>query len=269
MVTVNVIVPKMSFPDYDYFFEKEKDFQDMLPKLTPKFKGRWEIILYEPSITLAREMLNVDPTPSFVHCMLYVSSKKYDALTLINPDLENSRKSVYELYQDMVLQLKHTMSPKVAHMIYNAVGGDLERLQEALNKLDVLCEGSAITEKLVQKHYVVQEKVYASQVFRAFVTNDRRRWKYFETFHKELGTKSAFYAMRNYTKQLLVAKDDYLHNKEVKLLDAKRIDAASIDFAYLLFNDIDDYRLLPALMIEFEKRSPQVVERVLEHVNLQ
>lgn len=268
MVTVNVVVPKMSFPDYDYFFEKEAEFEKILTNLTPKFSGNWDIVLYEPSIAYVKELMKVDTTPSFVNCMVFVGSKKYDTLALTFPNLEETRKSTWDHYQDMLLRLKHTISRKSSIILYRAVGADLENLQQALNKLDLLCEGNEITESLIRKHFIVQSHVYANQVLEAFAKRQRNRWTLFAQFHKELGTRSAFYAMRNYTKQLLKAKDDYLHNEEVKLQEVKRIDAVSIDFAYILFNTTDNYKLLPALMYELENRNQATIERMLSDVNI-
>lgn len=268
MVTINVVVPKMSFPDYDYFFEREAEFEKMLANLTPKFSGKWNIILYEPAIAYVKELLKADTTPSFVNCMVFVGSKKYDTLALTFPDLEETRKSVWDNYQDMLLQLNHTISKKASSLLYKAVGADLEKLHQALRQLDLLCEGSEITESLIRKHFIIQSHVYANQVFESFVTNDSKRWKLYEQFHKELGSKSAFYAMRNYTKQLLKAKDDYLHNKDIKMHEAKRIDAASVSYAYALFNTVDNYKALPALMYELENRSQATLERMLSDVNI-
>lgn len=252
----------------DYILDKPEGLADLIGILTPKFEGKWSIILIDPKITYVKEMLDGNLVPDFVDCFVHLNNAKMENIVMDYPTLAPKTVSVKEEYKELISTLKHLMQPDAMEALYSAIGPHLSELQEALVKLDTECEEFAITRKQVVKTYNPQKRVYASEVLSAFLLRDRYRWNKLNKLVTDLGMSYAYNALYKQVVNLLKEKNKYLHNEDIKNRLAGKVDAMLIDYTYVIFSNSRNYNNLYGLMYDLDYRSKEALERI-QYVNLQ
>lgn len=268
MIQLCVLKKKMKTPDADYTLDKYDKFLNLLTVFTPKFTGNWSVLLIDIDLKSVRDLVENQVIPDYVDVSVYLPQAKLDTITADHPKLAPKEVTPKEAYLEMVQGIKHLIDKKAWWMLYNAIGPDLPSLQDALTKLDEICEGPQITPKMVQQNYLVQDKVYASDVVAAFMRGDRYRWVKLSKLTRDLGDEYAYNAIYKQVKTLLHDKHEYLQNRDTKSKLVDKVDAPKICYAYVLFANSSGYKDLHAVMYDFDKRCLQSLERSL-YVNLQ
>lgn len=267
MIKLALLKKKSKFPEADYILDKPEMFFSLLEVLTPKFKGNWEIVLVDPKLKEVKSLID-NGIPEYINCTIMLVQAKLDNVVMDHPTLAPKTLSPKDEYKEMISSLKHVMEDRAMWMLYNAMGPNMQLLQEALDKLDAECEELYITVKQVQQTFAVSKRVYASDVLRAFLIHDRYRWFKLNTLTKELGEEYAYYAIYKQVRELLADKNKYLHNEDVKNRLVGTVDAPLICYAYVLFANSNSWRNLHGVLHDLEERNQYALERS-QYVNLQ
>lgn len=254
----------MKIQEADYVLDKSEKLLDILVNLTPKFEGNWEIVLLEPKIKFVKKLLEDIILPEWVNIYLYLSNKKMEAVVLEHPGLQPKAKSIREEYDTMISSLNHLIDKNAKDAILRAIGNNTTQLQETLTLLDKECEGQKITLKQVQSTLNYSSRVYASDVLKAFMTHDVKRWDLYYKLLHELGPQITYYALYKQVKQLLDDKYAFLHNEDVKSYIARNVDAAFICYVYTIFCNSTDYRQLVALLHMIDNRCEDTLNFIME-----
>lgn len=269
MITFTLKKQNTKIPKQDYIFEKEELFLKLLDVLTPKFEGMWEIALINPEIRFVNEFLERTEELPHININIYLASSKMDAIMLKHPKLMPKRQTNKEAFLELVSSLKNDLSHTAAKYLYNACSGDVETATEVLQKLDTECTGGIINVEDVKNVYMlIRKPLYASTVYRAFMCNDRERWKLLDKLDKDIGTKFAYYALRKQSVQWLEEKSKYLMNEDTKNWNISDVDATYICFAYLCFVNSNAPEELYSVMHDIDTRGEKVLERRL-YANIQ
>lgn len=268
MIELHLHKPKEKIPDADYVLEKTDKFFDIIKFLTPKFSGKWKIILIDPKLKFTKELLKDETIPDWIDVSIYVGQKKLTSVVLEFPKYQPKSKTRKEEFEDIIKTMNHVIDESAKRALFKALGSSSEELRDVVEKLDKECTQETITLKQVRNSINYVKRVYASDVVNAFLIGDARRWYLYNALVKELGMEISYYAIYKYVKTLLKEKSEYLQNKDVKQYIVKKIDAPLICYTYVLFANSNNYNQLYGLMYAIEHRSKESMERI-QYVNLQ
>lgn len=268
MIELRLHKSKDRIPDADYVLDKCDKFYDIVNLLTPKFEGKWSIILIDPKLKFVKELLSDSMLPDWINVSILLGTKKLDEVVLEFPKYQPKVKSRKEEFEEAIKDLTHVIDESAKKALYTALGSQIDNLKEVLTKLDTECKTETITLKQVRGTVNYSKRVYASDVINSFLLGDARRWSLYDKLVRELGMEIAYYACYKYVKTLLTEKDAYLQNKDIKQYIVKRIDAPLICYTYVLFANSCNYNQLYGLLYAIEHRSLKSMERI-QYVNLQ
>lgn len=264
MIQLNELTRKTRIRKCDYTFDGESDMLKLLPNLTPKFDGNWEIALVDPSIKYAHTLSESYSLPEYVDCYVYLNAAKLEQVVLKHPNLMPKKQKPWETYMAMIADMRNVIDPHATRYLWKALSGDLDKLKEALDKLDDDCVDGCVTVKQVKSIYTAAVKpIFASEVVLSFFTKDKNRWSLFNRFTSMLGERYGYYTIRKQVFKWLAEKASYLRNEETTIRAIGEIDAMFIDYVYMLFYFSTDYRELSTLMYEWDNRNNKAVERRL------
>lgn len=267
MIQLQLLQKDVKFPDGDYVFDKMEHFLPLLDVLTPKFSGRWSIVLVDIKLREVKQIVDSIMLPDYIDLTIMLSKAKLDAVTLDYPNLAPKAQSVKDTYLGMITNLKHLIDKKAMWNLYKAIGPHVGLLQEALDKLDAECAGTTITDKQVRQTYLVQHRVYASDVLIAFLRKDRYRWNKYTTLVNDLGEDYAYNALYKQARTLLLDKQKYLTNNDTKNRAVEDVDAPLICYTYVLFANSRSSKNLQGIMHCLDNRCEDSLERSI-NVNL-
>lgn len=262
MISLVKYSSKVPIPDADYVLEKTEKFFDILGLLTPKFSGNWEFVLVDPKLKFVKELLKSNKVPDWVDIKLLLSQKKIEDVVIEYPEYQPKDKTRKELFDEMIIDLTHVIDEGAKRALLSALGSNPEELRNTLKKLDSECTSEKITLKQVQGAVNYTKRVYASDVINAFLLRDKRRWKLYNTLLSELGNEIAYYAMYKYVKVLMLEKENYLKNKDIKQFIVKRIDAPLVCYAYTLFANSSNHHQLYGILYALDNRCQLSLNRV-------
>lgn len=264
MIQLYELTRKTRIHKGDYTFDGEGDMLKLLPSLTPKFDGQWEIALVDPSVAYAHTLSSDAALPDYVDCHVYLNPAKLEQVLLKHPNLMPKKQKPWEQYMALIAELNHAIDANATKYLWKALNGDTDKLKDALTKLDSECEDICITVQQVRNDYTVAVKpVYASEVVELFFIKDRGRWSTFQKFVTMFGERYAYYTIRKQVFKWLSDKTAYLQNKETTIRSIADVDAVFIDYVYMLFYFSSDFRELSTLMYEWDNRNDKAVERRL------
>lgn len=222
--------------DVDYLIEDPAKLLAMIVYLRPKIEGEWAIALFEPPIKFVRELLDNDIIPEYVNLDVYLEQSVVSNLMTERPQVFVKQKTPYENFMDMVAEMKVLIDPKAAKELYKRVGTNKDKLPEYLRSLAEKADTGVISLSMVRANVVDERKVYASEVLLAFLMRDYSRWKKYNELVSALGRDYAFYALRKFSKKLLVDKNKYLRNEDTEIRGIEKVDSFKVNQAYVLFN---------------------------------
>lgn len=263
MVTLNLYKPRMKLPESDYVVEKQSDLEDILQVLTPKFEGRWEIIVMDAKIKYVKEVLSKDDSPDWLTIHFYLNKAKLNEVIMVHPNFAPREKTRKEVFDELVASMKHLLDESARRALFKALGSNPEELRDVVEKLDKECKGVNISLKDVQSVVNYSKKVYASEVVNAFLLCERNRWKLYEKLVRELGQEYAYNAINKYVRNLLKDKNGYLSNLEVKNRIVSKVDAPLICYAYVIFSNTTNYKQLYCAMYSLENRCTASLRRMI------
>lgn len=222
--------------DVDYLLEDPAKLLAMIVYLRPKIEGEWVIALFEPPIKFVRELLDNDIIPDYVNVDIYLEQSVVNTLMTERPQVFIKKKTPYENFMDMIADMKVLIEPKAAKELYKRVGKNKDKLPEYLRSLAEKADSGVVSLSMVKTDVVDERSVYASEVLMAFLTRDYSRWKKYNELVSELGRDYAFYAIRKFSKKLLVDKNKYLRNQETEIRGIEKVDSFKVNQAFVLFN---------------------------------
>lgn len=256
-------------PLHDYTFEKEEMLQSILDVLTPKIEGVWTIALIEPKIKFVNEFLDEYKDIPYITLDIYLGQAKLDAVLLKHPKLMPKKQTYKEAFLTVISEMKNQIDHAASKYLFKACRGDVEQLSEVLTRLDAECTtGTINVADAKQACTVVRKPLYASQVYRAFMSKDRQRWNLLYKLELELGTSFAYYALRKQAMTWLEEKGNYLNNEDTKNRDIGNVDGAFICYAYVCFMNSNNPNDLYMVMYDIDNRGPVPLGRRID-VNLQ
>ena len=262
---IRLITTKDNFNDknVDYVLDKTDKFYDMLYFLTPKFEGKWEFLLLDPTIKFVKELLRNVEVPDWVNIYIQVNQKKVNEIALDFPDMVPRKQTKKEAFNELIASLTHIVDTRASKMLFEAFKQKPKETTEVIRKLDADTESPNISVKQVQGSITFTKHVYASDVINAFLLDRNNKWKLYKSLVTELGEHYAYYACRRYVKNLLKQKEEFLQNKEVTLYIVNQIDAPSICYAYVLFANSTSYKQLYAVLYNLQQRNEDTLQRVV------
>ena len=267
MISLKEMSRKVQLPDADYVFDKVDKLPELLDNLTPKFNGKWLIILIEPTIKYVKDLLSLNTVPEWVDVIIYMAAKKIEVVCLDFPKLQPKRVSNKEAFEEAVKQTKNLISKSAAKLLYQALGSNPDELGKTLQKLDEECTTGEITLGQVQSTLHYTKVIYASEVVNSFLLGEAQCWTLYHKLIHNIGMEYAYNAMYKYVKNLLLEKQKYLCNQDFKNYKVKLINAPLICYTYFLFVNSKSYKQLPEIMYCIQNRSKEQVERILNDVN--
>lgn len=244
----------MDFSAYDYIFDDITKFETALPFLYPKLEGSWDIMLVEPRLSNIRTYLDTAIIPSYLHLVITVESSQLERLYLERPQLVEKEKTSWDVYMELIKKFPVPMADKAMREIYYRQGPKEEDLRAALNEL---LDYPIITLREVNRHFAPSNRVYASQVVRAFLLGRyKHAWRMLSTLETELGNAVTFYAMRKNVRHIFAEKSKYLKNEDTRERLAEMVDGYTILLLYWLFESAKSPNQLYPLLLQFERRQP-------------
>lgn len=269
MISLQVLSSKTKIPDCDYTFDKVEHFQDLLTTISPKFEGKWKVVLMQPKIKYIKSLVDNKVVPDWVDVVIYVSQKALEEVAIEFPALQPKKLTVKEEYKQMVSNMRHLIDERAVKAIYKSVGANAKELQKVLNELDNNCisDTEVITMKHIKGVVSIVKRVYASDVLRAFMLKEGNRWSLYDKLVHDVGIDIAYFAMYKQAKKLLSDKADYLQNKDVKNFTARKVDATFICYVYVLFVNSHSSYQLPAILYAIENRSADMLNSVKQKGN--
>lgn len=265
MIVLKELSKKTKLPDADYVFDKVDKLQELTDNLTPKFSGRWLILIVDPTIKYVKELLSSNKIPEWIDVEVYLSTKKIEAVCLEFPKLQPKQVSKKEAFEQAVKNTTNLISKSAAKLLYQALGSNSEELDKTLQKLDAECTTGEISYTQVQKTLNYVKIVYASDVINSFLLNEAQCWKLYEKLVHNIGMEYAYNAMYSYVKSLLQEKQKYLQNQDFKNWRVKQIDAPLICYTYILFVNSTNYKQLPEILFNIQNRCAETLERVINY----
>lgn len=255
---------KKALPNADYYLESVDKLKDVISFLTPKFTGNWVIVFLDPKIKHVKGLLEDTQLPRWVDFIVLMGQKKLDTVALEYPHLVAKKQTRKEMVNEVVSGMRNLISNSAKKALTEALGNSKSELIETVRKLDNECADGIVTLKQVQKtiHYV--KRVYVSSVINAFLLKDRNRWDLFSTVVHDIGEEITYYAMYKYVKNLLLDKQKYLRNEDIKYYIVQRIDAPVICYAYVLFAKSSNHKQVYEILYAIDNRSVESLERMYD-----
>lgn len=264
MITLHEFNRKTKLPEADYIIEKTEKLQGIIDNLTPKFEGKWIFLIIDPKLKFVETLISGVEIPEWIHLELFMNQKKIEAVCLKHPKLQPKQVTKKDNFQEAIASVKHLVSKQAAKVLYQALGSNPSELENVLSQLDNDCPGDIITYKQVQSVINYTKQVYASDVLNAFMQGDINRWNLYNTLVHNVGKDIAYFAMYKYSKSLLLSKNDFLQNKDVKNYIVKRVDAPLICYVYTLFSNSSTSDQLICILNSIENRSSDRLNFILE-----
>lgn len=252
----------MRFPEYDYIVDKDNKLGETIQNLTPKFSGKWVVILIGSKLKFVQELLDSNATPEWIDLHIYLDAANLEKVLLEYPSMAPKKSMWKDDFNDIVARLTNLLSTDASKILYTSYRNKPEELTDVLQDLDKECTNGIITKKQVQAKVNIQKIVYASSVLDAFLLQQKNRWDLYNRLMHSVGMRIAYYAMYKYSKTLLVEKNKYLHNEDVKQRCVTQVDAMLIDYCYVLFVNSVYYKQLPVILYSIDNRSTECLERI-------
>lgn len=250
--------------DADYVLEKFEKFDQLIDMLTPKFEGNWQIIMFDPKLTLIKDLVTIKKVPDWVDITIYTSEKKIENIVLEFPSLQPKEVTAKDRFEEIVKSVTTVITSDASKLLFNMFKQQPDEVEEVLRHLDKDPEVEKITKKELTKSIVYVKRTYVSDVLLAFIENDPRRWQLYSKVHAELGTDITYYAMYKYATKLLQEKSNFLKNEDVKIYAVRRIDAAIIDYIYILFANSTSSNQLITILHAIENRCKEMLDMFTE-----
>lgn len=264
MIAIKELSKKTKLPDADYVLEKPESLQGIIDVLTPKFKGKWLILLVEPTIKYVKELITADRIPEWIDVQVYVGPKKVEIICLEFPKLQPVKLTNKEAFDEAVKRTKNLISKQAAKLLYQALGSNSDDLERTLQKLDLECTTGEITYKQVQTELHFTKITYASDVLNSFLLKESQCWQLYNKLIHNIGMDYAYNAMYKYAKSLIEDKQKYLMNEDVKNWHIRKIDAPLICYTYVLFVNSTCSTQLPVILYRILNRNEDAVKSTLE-----
>lgn len=261
MIKLEVYSRDTRINDMDYIYEKVDKLTAVLPYLTPKFDGDWQVAIVEPPLQFVRDIMVESVLPSHITLWVYLDRMVIAQLQLEQPQLAYHDKTKYEKFLDLIAGSSVGIHPDAAKELYKRMGASKERAEEYMSVLELNSNNREITVGLVKKYIPDDRRIYASQVLMEFLLHDRSRWTHFNKLMMELGDSYTFYAMRKASLKLLEDKEKYLRNEDVKNFRIGDIEGFRINQAYTLFYTARSFKQLLAILYTLDNR--QFMEELL------
>lgn len=253
MITTRQHNRNVDFSIYDYVFEDSDKFLSVLPFLTPKFEGDWNVLVVEPKLPFVRYCLDTESVPEYINLVITLEAALLEQLYLERPALAVVEKSNWDLYLDMLAAFPSVLDNRSMREIYRRCGPKEDNLRAALNTLSVY---PVITLTEVNKHFAPVSRIYANQVMRSFLLGRfRQAWRQLSMLEEEIGQTVAFYAMRKNIRYLFQEKNKYLRNEDTAERLVETVDVYSIIYMYQLFESATNPAQLYPILLMFEGRS--------------
>lgn len=245
---------KLVLPKADYNFEKYEQYCDLVPMLTPKFEGKWVLVLNDFKISEVTDILNTENNTA-IDVYILLRGEKYDTVIKENPKYYTKQKTAWESYKELIANMNCMIDKRAMSNLYKAIGPNIIELQKALSHLKDKAKDDLITNKLVTSEYNVTTNVYSSDVLEAFYSKQKNRWTLANKFLNDLGNEYAYRAMLRYVRNLLQDKSNYLTNKNVRLRETKDIDAPFIAYAYSIIENVQTSKDFILFLVALENRN--------------
>lgn len=251
MVTVRPNKKDIDFDYFDYVFEDSKELEEVLPYLLPKLDGEWTVLLLEPKLEKAKLYIETTFIPSYINLSLALEETQLKQIYLENPKLVEQEKSPWDIYLDLISKSGLIMADSVLKEIYYRCGPKEKDLAEALKTLS---QYDIITMREVNKHFLKQQRVYASAVVKQLLAGHQRQaLRLFAALELEQGTTRAFYYMRKAIRNLLEQKTLYLQNQDVKSKSIADLSTYDIVRLYWLFETATSPQQLDVIIQMYER----------------
>lgn len=263
MITLFEYNRRVKLPEADYVFSTLDEYMEIHNNLTPAFVGNWKIIFVDMSIHDAKDLIAMN-VHDFIDFHLYLSKQKLENVVQENPKMKPTELSSKDKFMQLVAQMTHPIDDKAMWHVYKIFDRNLVEIEEALNKLDSEANSATITLKMVTTTFARTERIYTSQIIRAFIMHDRFRWQKLDKLINELGNTYAYYSMRKQVKNLLIEKKKFLENKPYKNNMVKTLDAVSIDKLAILFSMSNNPYELASILHKYDTFNLSYLERRLQ-----
>ena len=73
MIQLQLLQKDVKFPDGDYVFDKMEHFLPLLDVLTPKFSGRWSIVLVDIKLREVKQIVDSILLPDYIVLTIMLS----------------------------------------------------------------------------------------------------------------------------------------------------------------------------------------------------
>lgn len=259
MIKLRKKAKNLSTDGADYVLEKFDKFDDIIAMLTPKFDGNWNIVMIDPKLKMINDLITIKRIPEWVDLLIYTSDKKIEEIALNHPEYQPKEMTVKERFDELIAKIETVITSDASKSLLTMYRQQPDEVEDVLHRLDKDPSVERITKKELAQNIVYVKRTYVSDVLLAFITQDPRRWDLYNKVHAELGTEIMYYAMYKYVKKLLREKADYLQNKDVTIYAVRQIDAATIDYVYLLFANSHHSSQLTALLHAIENRCEKML----------
>lgn len=254
MIIIKEKGKKVTFPKYDYLFDKYNNFLKLYPYITPKIIGDWTIVLLGLKIPDIEHLNNQIELSDDVRLLVYLEKDVIAKALELYPEMVYEKVSRWDAYMDYIVSLGVRIDNKALSAIFKRCNGSLDTIKEELPRIINKCPTGNITLRDVNKNLIDNSRIYASQVIKEFLLNERYRWEHFDRLRKDIGNEISFYAMRKYLRKLVILKNKYLNNESKDDKFLVKVDSYTIGFASSVFEQANHWSELPACLLAIERR---------------
>lgn len=236
MIKIEELNKYTKFPEHpDYILEKDKKFYKLLPYLTKRIKGDWNIVLVDFPIEALENICKELDIPAYLNLYIYVPRDVYITFIQKHTEFKQEPKKRKDIFMEYILSVPKLIDPNAVSELYKRCNGSVQivesYMQELLNRAS---ESETITRKIVTLVIPQSDNVYATDIIKSLIAcnntmipkNGHPLSKYLYKTNRPqillqklintLGNDYAFYALRKVVYKLYKEKTEYLKNKTSK-----------------------------------------------------
>lgn len=215
--------------DYDYVFRDFAKFYEVANLVTYPLSGRYVIRVNSDNIKEILDFITNEERYRTLDVHIYAPQPVVEYICQRRADI-NYRESVkmIDVFKELASERRLLFRRGVLYTLYGSIRHETADMTEALDLLvrEYGCEHE-ITERMLEKHFLINKLVYPRDVVNAFLWGDRWRWQKLEKCVAALGNAVVKGAIVNNLKKLLKEKNAFFRtgrcSNYIRSLDTENI----------------------------------------------
>ncbi len=222
--------------DFSFVFKDFKKFYEVADILTYSLFGTYKVKVETDDLSDILDFISKAHRYEHLDISIFVSEKILELLSARDPNVSiASAEKGIDIFKKLVSQNKLLFAKGSLYVLYNSIPHTAESMQEAVDllKLEYGTE-TEITDKMLSKHFILNDTVYPRQVLIAFLWQDRWRWNKLAKSVRQLGNDVVKGSFVKNLKSIIEEKNAFYKTGECP----KWIKSVDIDYAVQLYKAV-------------------------------